>query len=159
LAKVLQLLDDLAAKIAADGEAEAKAYKEYFEWCDDAAMNAKFDIETATKQKAKLEAKIQEEAGEIEAAGTKIEELSGAIQANTAELKGATEIRNKEVEDFTAAEAELMEAIDTLSRAITILDREYQKNPAALTQIDTSNMQNVLQALSTIIDAASFFQR
>ena len=55
--------------------------KVYFEWRADAAMNAKVDIETDTEQKAKLEAKIQEEAGVIEAAGTKIEELSGAIQA------------------------------------------------------------------------------
>jgi len=119
-------------------------------------MKARFDIETATKQKAKLKANIEEGSGESEAAGTKFEVLSGAIQANTAALKNATEIRNKEVEVFTAAKAELMEATNTLSRVSTILDREYQKNPAALAQIDISNMQSVLQAFSTLIEAASF---
>ena len=112
---------------AADGEAEAKACKECLEWCDDAATCAKFDIETATTKKAKLDAKIQEGDGEIEAAGTKNEELCGAFQANTAELKGATESRNKKVEDFTDAEAELMEASDTPSRAITILTLNIRK--------------------------------
>jgi len=37
MASVLQLLDELAAKMTKDGEAEAKAYQEYVEWCDDTA--------------------------------------------------------------------------------------------------------------------------
>ena len=32
--KVIQLLGNLAAKSTKDGEAEAKAYNEYVEWCD-----------------------------------------------------------------------------------------------------------------------------
>jgi hypothetical protein len=33
LGKVLELIDELRAKVVKDGEAEAKAFKEYFEWC------------------------------------------------------------------------------------------------------------------------------
>ena len=44
LAKVIELLDGLKAKVTAEGEAEAKAYKEFFEWCDDAAANKGFEI-------------------------------------------------------------------------------------------------------------------
>jgi hypothetical protein len=40
--KVFELMDDCAAKVKADGEAEAKAYKEYFDWCDDTAKNTNF---------------------------------------------------------------------------------------------------------------------
>jgi len=35
--KVVQLLSELEAKIMKEGEMEEKAYKEFFEWCDDAA--------------------------------------------------------------------------------------------------------------------------
>ena len=46
MAEVLELMDDCSAKIVKDGEAEAKAYKEYFEWCDDASKDSQFAIKT-----------------------------------------------------------------------------------------------------------------
>jgi len=48
LQKVIQLLSALEAKILKEGEAEVKAYKDFFEWCDDAAKNKHFEIKTAT---------------------------------------------------------------------------------------------------------------
>lgn len=42
MAKVIELMDDCSAKITADGEAEAKTYKEYYEWCDDASKKHRF---------------------------------------------------------------------------------------------------------------------
>ena len=44
LAEVHELWDELTANIKAEGEAEAKAYKEYFAWCDDTSRNAGFEI-------------------------------------------------------------------------------------------------------------------
>ncbi len=46
--------------------------------------------------------------------------------------------------------------MDTLGHAIGIVEREAAKNPAAFSQIDTSNMQALTQALGTVIDAAAF---
>jgi len=51
LSKVLDLMAELTAKIVKEGEAEAKAYKEYFDWCDDMAKNAGFEIKTAEAKK------------------------------------------------------------------------------------------------------------
>jgi len=62
LGEVITLLDSLSAKIIKEGEAEAKAYKEYFEWCDDASKNKGFEIKTATAAKETLEATIAKEA-------------------------------------------------------------------------------------------------
>eukprot|EP00420_Gonyaulax_spinifera_P031348 CAMPEP_0197877278 /NCGR_PEP_ID=MMETSP1439-20131203/6020_1 /TAXON_ID=66791 /ORGANISM="Gonyaulax spinifera, Strain CCMP409" /LENGTH=61 /DNA_ID=CAMNT_0043496615 /DNA_START=68 /DNA_END=250 /DNA_ORIENTATION=+ len=39
LGRVLRLMDTLAAKVQKDGEAEAKAYKEFVAWCDAGAQN------------------------------------------------------------------------------------------------------------------------
>jgi chromosome segregation ATPase len=156
LSKVIDLLKDLSAKVTADGEAEAKAYKEYFEWCDDAAANTKYAIETATKKKAKLEAKIAQLGADIETGAAKIEDLAAAIATNEADLKAATAIRAKEAAAFGKAEAELMSTIDTLTRAIATLEREMAKNPAAFAQMDTSNLNSMLSSLSVVIDAAGF---
>merc|ERR1712127_17126 len=65
-------------------------------------------------------------------------------------------IRKKENAEFTKNEAELMDALDTLERAIRILSKEMEKNPAALAQIDTSSTQRLVQTLGAVIDAAGF---
>merc|ERR1739838_141859 len=75
LSKVYDLMDELVAKINKEGEAEAKAYKEYFAWCDDMAKNSGFEIKTAESKKEKLEAKIGELASSITVCVSKIEEL------------------------------------------------------------------------------------
>ena len=79
LGTVLSLLDELTAKVTNDGEVEAKAYAEYVEWCDETSQNVAYAIETASKEKAKLEAHIGELSSDIETAGSKIEDLASAI--------------------------------------------------------------------------------
>jgi len=156
LSKVFELMDELTAKIKAEGEAEAKAYKEYFEWCDDTAKNAQFEIKTASQEKEDLEATIGELASSISASTTKIEELSAAIASDTKELKEATAIREKEVADFEKAEGELVDTVDTLDRAVAILEREMAKSPGSFAQLDTTNTKMLAQALGAVVEAAAF---
>jgi len=154
--KVFELMDDCATKVKADGEAEAKSYKEYFDWCDDTAKNSQFEIKTLASEKEELEATIGEETANIAASTTKIEELSAAIASDTAELKEATAIREKEAADFAKSEAELVDTVDTLERAVAILEREMAKAPGSFAQIDTSNVKLLAQALGSVLDAAAF---
>merc|ERR1719191_1756796 len=149
-------MDELTAKITAEGEAEAKAFKDYFEWCDNAAANLHNEIKTGAKKQEDLEATIGKATADIEACTVKIEDLSAAISADEKELKEATAVREKEVAVFKAEEADLVGAIDSLDRAITILQKEMNKNPASLAQIDTTNLNNMIKSMGAIIDAASF---
>merc|ERR1719335_406891 len=153
--KVVQLLSELEAKIIKEGEMEEKAYKEFFEWCDDAARNSRFAIATATKQKEKLEAAIAKSTSDAEAAAEAIEELSAQIATDEADLKASTAIRKKEEADFTASEAELMDAIDMLERAIGILE-QHAASSLLQTQVDPTKLDVLLKTLSTVVDAASF---
>merc|ERR1719498_381997 len=155
LGKVIELMDSLAAKITKDGEDEAKAYNEYMEWCDDETKSLGFEIKTATAKKEKLEATIEKATAAIEEGSTNIAELAAGIATAEGELKNATLIRDKEHADFSAAEAELVDGIDVLDRAIAILEREMAKNPA-LVQIDTTNVQRLIQSMGAVIDAAAF---
>merc|ERR1719159_2226175 len=149
-------MDALTAKITAEGEAESKAFKEYVAWCDDESSNLHHEIETGAKKKAELEAAIGKAASGIEACTSKIEDLSASISADDTDLKEATAVREKEVAVFEASEKELVDAIDTLDRAVGILQKEMSKSPAAFAQVDTSNLNNVIKSLSAVIDAASF---
>ena len=115
ISKVIELLSALEAKIMKDGEAEAKAYKDYFEWCDDAAKEKGFLLKTESSKKEKLEATIGEAKDQISAAEEKIGELSATISEDKADLEAATAIREKEKKSFTGEEAELMSASDMLA--------------------------------------------
>jgi hypothetical protein len=97
LGKVIQLMDELTAKVTAEGEAEAKAFKEYFEWCDNAAANLQNEIKVGGKKKESLEASISKGSATIDACSSKIEDLSGSISNDETELKEATVVREKEV--------------------------------------------------------------
>merc|ERR1719310_2154294 len=154
LSKVIDLMTALEVKIAKEGEAEATAFKEYFEWCDDVSKNTAYEISTAKKKKEELESTIEKCAADISASTSKIEDLAASIASDESDLKDATLVREKEKNEFVAAEGELMETVDALDRAIGILEREMAKNPA-LMQVDTSSFKALLQSLSTVIDAAA----
>jgi len=156
LGEVVSLLSDLSAKVTKAGEAEAKAYKDYYEWCDDVSKNTAFAIRTATSEKESVQATIAETSADIEAADSKIGDLAASIATGTSDLGSATAMRHQEVADFTASEKELVEVVDTLGRASTILQREMQKNPAALAQVANNGFAGLLQSIATIVDAAVF---
>jgi len=155
LAKVIELLGSLRAKVVKDGEDEEKAYKEFFAWCDDAAANKGFEIKTASTQKEKLQAVIEKSASTVSETTTKIEELAAAIATGEADLKEATGIRVKENSEFVAAEDELEDTVGALDRAIAIIGRESAKNPGAFAQVDMSNMNNVVKTFGSILDAVA----
>jgi len=156
LGKVFDLMSALEAKITKEGESEAKAFKEFFQWCDEASQNINNEIKTGKSTQEKLEAKIGELTSDIDVCDSEVEKLSGAISTNEGELNDATNIRNKESSDFAASEKELVETVDTLDRAVSIISTEMAKNPAALAQIDTRSMSSLLQSLTVVVDAAGF---
>jgi len=114
LAKVLELMDDLTSKVQADGEAAEKAYKEYFEWCDDVDKNTRFEIKTSKAQKEKLTASIEKAKSQIEVSTTKIEELAEAISKDEKELEGATKVRKEEQATFEKAETSSLKVLTPL---------------------------------------------
>merc|ERR1719199_630154 len=75
LGTVFELMSSLEAKIIKEGEAEAKAFKEFFEWCDQASKNINYEIKTGKESQEKLTAKIGESTSDIEVSTSKIEEL------------------------------------------------------------------------------------
>jgi len=157
LGKVFELMSALEAKIVKEGEAEASAFKEFFEWCDSASQNLNNEIKTGKSNEEKLTATIAEQTSNIQVGDSKIEELSAAISTNEGELNEATAIRNKEAADFAASEKELVETVDTLDRAVSIISSEMSKGgAAALAQIDSSSMNGLLQSLNAVVDAAGF---
>merc|ERR1719183_922795 len=78
-----------------------------------------------------------------------LEELTAGLATDEADLKAATEIRDKEAADFAAEEKDLIDTVDILERAIQIIEREMAKNPAALVQIQ--NSKNLVDTLKLLV--------
>jgi chromosome segregation ATPase len=156
LGAVYELLDGLKAKILQEADVEAKAYREYYQWCDKTSQEIGFSIKTATAKKTALEAKIGELKSDIEVGTSKIEDLAAAVSSAQDELKEATAVRKEEAFDFAASEKELTSTIDTLDRAIAILEKEMAASPAAFAQINTKSLTSVVQTLGSIVEAAGF---
>merc|ERR1719276_384872 len=113
------------------------------------SKNVQYEIKTGKAQVADLSATIDKEGSNIMAQDATIEELSAAIATDEADLKAATEIRTKEQSVFAEEEKDLVETIDTLERAVGIIEKEMKGG--ALLQTSGS----VVQALATMVKAQS----
>jgi len=150
--KTIQLLEDLQAKIVKEGEAEAKLYEEFTDFCNDESKETQFEIKTGKGASERASAAIADETAKIGAAEAKIDELSTTIATNEKDLGAATEIREKEHADFVKMDADLAETVDMLTRAIGIIERELAKTGSF---IQSDSMKKVTDALQGLMDAAS----
>jgi len=155
VAKVLQLLGQLETKITKEGETEAQLYAEYTAWCKNGAQDKGYEIKTGKSQIEDLTATLGKALSDIDASKTKIEELSGSINQDDADLKAANEVRAKESAEFTANEAELVDAVSMLDRAINILQRKMKGSSALMQTQYPKDLKSMLSALNTVVDAAS----
>jgi hypothetical protein len=150
IGKVLQLISDLQTKIIGEGEKSQKVYEEFSEWCEERSKNLAFDIKTGDSEVATLKATISEEAAMIASLTTKTEQLVSDIATDEADLKASTFIREKESADFAAEKAELSDIIDTLERAIGLLE----KHSASMLQLKSA--KSVAEALDVMVGASMF---
>jgi len=160
--KVIELLDDLKGKVESDLANEAKLMDEYSQWCDD-EQNAKEDAITSSKRTIKdLTATIEDAKASITTLTSSIDELTQKISTSERDLNEATSIRNKERSDFTAAEKELVDTVDSLSRASSVLKKNLgllqsgrvSKELGAL----TSGLQKIVEASTTSVHQKAVLQ-
>jgi len=149
--KTVQLLGDLQAKIVKEGETESKLYEEFTDYCNDESKETQFEIKTGKSDSERASATVADKTAKIGAAEAKIDELSTTIATNEADVKAATEIRDKEHADFVKMDADLAETVDMLGRAIGIIEREMKKSSF----VQGDSMQKVTDALQGLLNAAS----
>merc|ERR1719199_1774043 len=154
--KVLQMVGDLQGKIVGEGKAAQKVYDEFSEFCEDRSREVSFEIKSGKQAVKESSAAIEKETATSASLNAKIEELSGAISVDQSDLQSATEIRDKENAAFVAEEKELMDVLNTLERAIGILEKELNKGGASMMQLQSAT--NVVEALAVMVQATSLSQ-
>jgi len=149
--KTIQLLEGLSAKIVKEGEVEAKLYDKFTSYCNDESKETQFEITTAKSDAERAAATVADETAKIGAAEAKIEELSTTIATAEKDLASATKIREKENADFEKVQAELMEGVSMLERAIAIIEREMAKTGFIQ---GADSMKKVSDAITAVMEAA-----
>jgi len=150
--KVLEMLGGLQTKIIAEGQEVQTEFEKVSAMCEDRARELKFEIKTGTAQSEELTAVIEKASADIESLAAKVDELTENIGEDETELKKATALREKEAADFSAAEKELTETIDSIDRASTIIEKEMAKG-ASMAQL--AGASNVASALSALVQASA----
>jgi len=150
--KIIQMLGDLEAKVIREGEDTQKTYAEFSEWCEDRSRNLKNEITTGKRTSEELTASINKAASQISSLTAGIEKTAGNLATSEADLKAARFIRETEAKDFAAVESEAMNVIDSLERAIRILEKEMNKGGAAMMQLKGAT--GVVEAMKVLVDAS-----
>jgi hypothetical protein len=154
IGQVLDLLQKLYNTVVEDGEVEQKQFETFAEWCEDQAKERQFEIKTGSSQAESLRAVISKSSADIDAANSRIAELSTVTAANQKDLTSATELRKKENDSFRANEKELVETVDTLRRAQSVLSRQLKGGSFA--QLPQA-IKDLTSTLSVIMDASTIF--
>jgi len=157
--KVIELLDEMKAKITSDLEAESAAMEEYLSFCNDETKEKANAMKTADGTIENLNAIIEESKATITAKDDEVATLGTTISDKTNELEKVTKVREAENADFVAAEKELVTSVDECARAATALEKGLSLlqmrggNKAARKQMKRQLLA-VKNAMSTILAAA-----
>merc|ERR1719502_1054385 len=119
--KVVELIEELKAKIEADAVNEQKIYDKYACWCETTTARKANAIETAKTDINSLGHKTLSLKGKSATLAGEIADLAREISENEASQAKATAIREKENGDYQADKAEMEQAIGSLEKAITVL--------------------------------------
>merc|ERR1719247_3595604 len=119
--KVVELIEELKAKIEADGKMEQQLYDKYACWCETTSARKANDIHTAMADIKSLGTKILELKGLVATRTSEIAQDSLDIASNQAAQDEATGIRQKANAAYLAEKTEMETTLNALQRAIEVL--------------------------------------
>merc|ERR1719375_25638 len=119
--RVVQLMEGLIKKTESDGKAEEDLFQQYVCWYKTVVSSKKASNAEAKDRIESLTAYIDDvKSGRIEFTSER-KDLEVEIEKLNTEIETATDMRNKENEDFLAAKDEMEKAIAALEKAIEVL--------------------------------------
>lgn len=152
--KVVELLGECKAKVLADLAEETTAMQEFSAYCDNEAKEKTYGIQQATGALEDLAATIEDSTATIATCDDGISELGTLIAGKEKELSDAQGVRGEDHDNFVSAEKELVESIDQLGRAASVL-----KKGMSLAQMRggkfrvNKQTQNAINALKVIVES------
>jgi len=121
ISRVVELMQGLSKKTEADGKAEEDLFDGYVSWYKTTVSSKKGSNAEAKNRIEALSAYIDDiKSGRVEFTSER-KDLETEIEKLNTEIETATDMRNKENEDFLAAKDEMEKAIAALEKAVDVL--------------------------------------
>lgn len=121
VSRVVALITELKAKVEADGRKEQQSYDKYACWCENTLARKAKAITDAKDLIEKLQKTILKLNGDLGAHSAEIAQLKKDIAQNLESQKEATEVRNKENNEYENSKTENEQCIGALEAAIKVL--------------------------------------
>merc|ERR1719456_1775822 len=136
ITRVVQLMEGLIKKTEQDGKAEEDLFEKYVCWYKTVVSSKKASNAEASDRIESLTAYIDDvKSGRVEFTSER-KDLEAEIEKLNTEIETATDMRNKENEDFLAAKDEMEKAIAALEKAIEVLgDATLLQEGTSLTSV------------------------
>merc|ERR1719326_1104627 len=119
--KVITLMKDLSAKVAAEGKKDAEQYDKFACFCKDQADEKLYSIEKSDAKIADLDSEIKELDAAVAGLNSEISKLSKLISERDTKIDEMTKKREKEHAEYEAKAKDISEAIDACEAAIEAL--------------------------------------
>merc|ERR1719253_1382262 len=120
--KVVELIEELKAKIETDSAAEQKIYDKFACWCEATTQRKADNIDAGKATIASTTTHILTLKGAIATLATEIAEKEASIAKNNEAMKKLTAIREGENSDYQQEKSEMETAISSLHSAINVLN-------------------------------------
>jgi len=147
--RVVSLLTKMRAELDKEAKDEAAMYDKMVCWCETNEKEKNKAIADAEALDKELSADIESRAAKFGELSTEIASLKEQIAADTAALKKATAIREKNAAALNDEENELMQNVVNVKNAIEVLSKHH--SGASFAQLDDallSSMRAVLRDLA-----------
>lgn len=121
ISRVVTLINELKAKVEADGKKEQQSYDKYACWCENTLARKAKAISDAKDLIEKLQKTILKLNGDLGAHGAEIQQLKKDIAQNLEAQKEASEVRGKENNEYENEKNENEQCIGAMEAAIKVL--------------------------------------
>jgi len=135
--KVVKLLKDMQATLQKEMETDQEVYDKLACWCETNDKEKTAAVEVAEQRITAFVSEIEELSAKSARLDTEIKTLNEEIAQNQEALNKATAIREKELEEFNAEEKDMMQSIQALKNAITVLGKHHEMPAESLVSIAT----------------------
>jgi predicted nucleic acid-binding Zn-ribbon protein len=145
--RVINMLTDMKNQLEQEAAKEAEMYDKMVCWCETNEKEKTKAIADAEAKDKDLSAEIEARAARFGSVSTEIEAMKKQIAEDTAALKEALAIREKEAGNFRGDEKDTVQAITNLKNAIGVLKKHQG---ASFVQLDAPVMASVRSVLRDV---------
>jgi len=123
--KVINLLKDMQSQLQTEQETDQEVFDKLACWCETNKKEKSAAVDNAQSKISELVSTIEEKTAKSAKLTTEIEAVTEEVSKNEEALNQATAIREKELGEFNAEEKDVMQSVQALGNAVTVLGRQH----------------------------------